>query len=343
MSSGLSFVVCTVAGVAVEFLIDSGSTVNIIPLEVWTRIEKHRENDREKHRINDFMASEEKLTVFGGGKVSVICSFRTTMEVCEANKPLVHTKILVVQGSSRAMLSKGTAEALRVLKTGIEVNKVHEGEKELDSGRFPTIPLKVVKLEIDSSVTPVQIPRVRVPIALEEPVNKRIKEMLDKGIIERAECTTSFISPMNVVAKGDGVFRIVIDMREANKAIRRKYHPLPVMENLFQKLAGARVFTILDLKSAYHQVELDPDSRDVTTFMTQLGAMRFTRLVFGMNAAPEIFQEVMDALLGDCEGCVIYLDDILIFAEDLQKLKKRTEKVLEILRANRLLLNYDKC
>ncbi|KAG5684736.1 hypothetical protein PVAND_013950 [Polypedilum vanderplanki] len=109
------------------------------------------------------------------------------------------------------------------------------------------------------------------------------------------------------------------------------------------KLDRAKKFSLLDLKSAYHQVELHEESRDITTFMTPLGAMRFTRLAFGMNAAPEIFQQIMDEILGDCEGCVVYIDDVLIYAENVETLKQRTAKVMEKLKGNNLVINKEKC
>jgi transposase InsO family protein len=281
-----------------------------------------------------------KVKAFGGSEITVFLSFSAVIKVMDAEKPIVYGKFMVVESNSHAILGRETAEALKVLKTGLEVNTLEMGDSD---EVFPCIPNKLVHLNIDRTITPIQIPRVRIPVALEEPVKKRIAMMLRQQIIEKAPNTKSFVSPMNVVAKGRDDFRIVVDMREANKAIQRKYHPLPVMENLFQRLSGASLFTTLDLKSVYHQIQLHPESRDVTTFMSQQGAMRFTRLVFGMNAAPEIFQETIDSILEGCEGCIAYLDDILVFGNSLEELRARTSTVKERLRANNLILNIDKC
>lgn len=323
-------------------LIDSGANLNTVPEEFWSKIKRAWENNEmRKDVLSDVSYKcDRQVESFGGTRLKVLATFHAEIEVVGASKPLDFTQIFVVEGKTQPLLSRKTAERLKLLKVGLEVNSLKTAPSE---GVFPTIPGPPVKLDIDRSIDPKQIPRVRIPLALEEPVRARLREMEEKGVIERAPDTKSFVNPMNVVAKGKNDFRIVIDMREANKAIKRKYHPLPTIENLFAKLAGAKYFTTIDLKSAYHHILLDVDSRDVTTFMTPDGAMRFTRLTFGMNAAPEIFQETMDKVLSGLEGVLIYLDDVLIFAKDLHQLRTRTYDVKAALKANNLALNLEKC
>lgn len=329
------------ARVKVRFLVDSGATVNIIPMSVWQDILKARRLNKEAHLVSDIMdLGWDDITAYGGSKVGISHSFCTNVEVIGSANMKTFASILVVKEESQAILSKKTSEELRILKVGPQVNTINIDEPVK---LFPCIPNKLVHLEIDESVTPVQNSRVRVPVALEESVKLRIGKMLDDGIIEKAQHTNSFVSPMHVVAKGSGDFRIVIDMRAANKAIKRKFYPLPIMENLLQNLAGTKFFTSLDLTSAYHQVQLHPDSRYVTTFMSPQGPMQFTRLVFGMNAAPELFQEAIEEVLKDCDGATAYLDDILIVANSLEELRARTTKVEKALKDNNLMLNREKC
>lgn len=93
----------------------------------------------------------------------------------------------------------------------------------------------------------------------------------------------------------------------------RGHHPLPTFDDILANLKNAKIFSILDVKSAYYQCELDESSRAVTTFSTQLGRYRHKRLIFGVNCAPEIFQKIMDAILSSCSNFVCYIDDILVY------------------------------
>lgn len=148
---------------------------------------------------------------------------------------------------------------------------------------------------------------------------------------------------MDVVVKDKTKWRIVIDMRAVNKAIQRELYPFPTMEKFVKKLCGARIYTKLDIKSAFHHIALDESSRDLTTFMTPKGPRRFTRLCFGVNCAPEIFQREIEARLRGCQGTIVYIDDILIFATSKEELKDREEAVLQRLKANNFKLNKAKC
>ena len=170
--AGLCLVKCFVAGVKIEFLIDSGSTINIIPKSAWEEIEKARIMSRVAHKISNFeQLGTESVKVFGGGEIPVLFSFYSTIEIAEAVKSLAVAKIIVVDGDVRAILSKDTAKALQVLKVGLETYNVHV-ESCGSQSEFPTIPGKVARLDIDRSIVPVQIPRVRIPIALEDQLLK---------------------------------------------------------------------------------------------------------------------------------------------------------------------------
>lgn len=91
------------------------------------------------------------------------------------------------------------------------------------------------------------------------------------------------------------------------------------------------------------QVEISPESREITTFMTRRGLFRYTRLIFGINCAPEIFQKLMEQILNGCEGCCIYIDDIIVHGETKQQHEIRIQKVLQRLKEYNVSLNDDKC
>lgn len=131
-------------------------------------------------------------------------------------------------------------------------------------------------------------------------------------------------------------------MRQANKAILQEKHPLPTLDDILPRLSSAKFFTKLDVKNAFHQIELGERSRFITTFITKRGLMQYTRLIFGINNAPELFQKTMERVLVGCEGAVVYLDDILIFGTTEKEHDKNAKRVMGRLRDANVLLNDKK-
>ena len=94
---------------------------------------------------------------------------------------------------------------------------------------------------------------------------------------------------MDINEKVDGLsgdVRLCIDMRCENEAVQRERYTIPTNEEILQDLNNSKLFSKLDIKWAYHQIELEPESREITTFMTHKGMFRYKRLMFGVNCAP---------------------------------------------------------
>jgi hypothetical protein len=163
------------------------------------------------------------------------------------------------------------------------------------------------------------------------------------GIIERVVRPTSWVSPLVPIMKDNGELRLCVDMRRANKAIQRLNHPLPVLDYLLSRFSGAKFFTTLDIKQAFHQVELAEESRDITTFITNWGLFRYTRLLFGVNYAPEFFQNLMESILAECFHTVVFIDDIVIWRLTEQEHDDAVKKTLDVLKSHGLSLNVHKC
>ena len=103
------------------------------------------------------------------------------------------------------------------------------------------------------------------------------------------------------------------------------------------------MFSKLDLKWDYHQLELSEESRDITTFLTHAGLYRYKRLQFGITSAPEIYQHAIQQALHGCEGVRNISDDIILHAKDDQQHDERLEKMLERLQQRGLTLNGTSC
>lgn len=102
-------------------------------------------------------------------------------------------------------------------------------------------------------------------------------------------------------------------MRVANKAINRERHPIPTVDEILYQMNGGEVFTKLYMNQGFHQIELEEDSREITTFVTHKGFYRYNRLLFGINAAPEKLQQVVSQVFHDIEGVQNISDDIVVF------------------------------
>lgn len=231
-----------------------------------------------------------------------------------------------------------------VLKIGLPSTHQHSVHRvKTNSNAFPKMKGITVTLPIDRSVPPVIQPLRRCPIPLLDKVKSKIDELLEMDIIERVTRPTSWVSPLVPILKENGELRLCIDMRRANQAIQRLNHPLPVFEDFLPKFRNAKLFTTLDIRQAFHQVELSHDCRDITTFVTNWGLFRYTRLLFGVNAAPELFQNLMESILADCVNVAVFIDDIVIFGATEGEHDAAVKGVLLVLKRYGILLNDHKC
>ncbi|CAM4492671.1 unnamed protein product [Caretta caretta] len=142
--------------------------------------------------------------------------------------------------------------------------------------------------------------------------------------------------------KGGGI-RLCVDLREPNKAIVIDRHPHPHIEEVFAELCGAKMFSTLDLQSAYHQVMLNEDSRDLTAFITHEGLFHFKCVPDGLASAPSAFQKMTSLILKNQCGVQCYLDDIIVFGNTSEEHDNNLQSVLNCISTAGLQLNRSKC
>ncbi|MCG7883226.1 MAG: reverse transcriptase, partial [Candidatus Thiodiazotropha endolucinida] len=174
-------------------------------------------------------------------------------------------------------------------------------------------------------------------------MTKKLDELESLDIIEKVNTPTSWVSPVLVVPKPNGDIRLCVDMRQANKAIVREQHPIPTVDEILYKMNGSEVFSKLDLRLGYHQIVLEEKSRDITTFVTNNGLYRYKRLMFGINMAPQKYQQVISQVFNDCEGVQNISDDIVVHGRNREEHDQRLEKALNRMKERNLTLNGDKC
>lgn len=323
-------ITCTLGGEKVDMLIDSGSKCNIISDVTWEMLKAN--NIRVKSQVK---CSDKKFMAYGSKKPLVVLGSFTSYIKIGSGAGLDEATFYVIKNGTRNLLGKDTATKLGVLKLGLAINTI--------DGAFPKFKGIQINIPIDKSIQPVSQPCRRVPIPLESRINDKIQELIITDIIEPVDGPSDWISPLVPVLKSDGDVRICVDIRRANQAIIRENYPLPTMEQLTPKFRKANLFSKLDLKNSFHQLELNPDCRYITTFICSQGLFRYKRLMFGISCAPECFQKNLERVLLPCKGVVNFIDDIVVFGSDETEHDFRLQKVLQVLKDNDVLLNSTKC
>ena len=179
----------------------------------------------------------------------------------------------------------------------------------------------------------------------------KVKEELDKleaqDIIEKIDSkdATDWVSRIMVAPKPKkpDEISLCVDMRDANKAIKRTRHVTPTLEELISDLSGATVFSKIDLKAGYYQLTLDKSSRGITTFSTHAGLYRYKRLSFGITSAAETLQHTIQTVIADVKGAKNVSDDIIVFGKDMDEHNKKLHNLLATLNRAGLTVNASKC
>ncbi|XP_055522466.1 uncharacterized protein K02A2.6-like [Wyeomyia smithii] len=331
-----------VGGVLLQMLVDSGCKKYIIDNKSWSYLKTNGVNIwNQQNRCDEtFLPYGEKAT-----PLAVLGTFETDVVIEDVGKTVKKiTTFYVVKGGQQCLLGRSTATELGVLF--IDLSSCHGVRSVMveEKRPFPKIKSVKVSIPIDKHVSQVcQHPR-RPPIALMKKIEDKLQSLLANDIIEPVEGGCQWVSPLVTVVKDNGDLRLCVDMRCANVAILKERHLMPTIDDFLPRFTPAKFFSCLDIKEAYHQVELDEDSRYITTFITHIGLFRYKRLMYGIVIAPEIFQRILEQILSRCsKNTVNFIDDILVFAGTEKEHDEALGSVLSTLKSYGVLLNKDKC
>ncbi|GBL81634.1 Retrovirus-related Pol polyprotein from transposon 297, partial [Araneus ventricosus] len=174
-------------------------------------------------------------------------------------------------------------------------------------------------------------------------IENEVQRMLKEDVIQPSDSPWS--SPVVLVRKKNGEWRFCVDYRRLNKITKKDVYPLPRIDDALDCLAGAKIFSMMDLKSGYWQIEVDDKDREKTAFVTSDGLYEFKVMPFGLCNAPATFERMMDTVLRGFKWniCLCYLDDIIVYAPNFQEHKRRLRKVLKCIQEAGLTLNSNKC
>jgi len=196
----------------------------------------------------------------------------------------------------------------------------------------------------DPNQVPIKQRYRRIPPSMFQEVREHIKMMLDCDVIRPSSSPWS--SPVVLVRKSDGGLHFCVDFRQVNECTKKDAFDIPRIDETIDCLKGAKYFSCLDLKAGYWQVEIEEQHKEITAFSVgPLGFYEFNSMPFGLCNSPATFQRLMERCLHDLnlEQCLIYLDDIIVFAPTLEEHLVRLEAVFERLHRFGLKLKPSKC
>lgn len=199
------------------------------------------------------------------------------------------------------------------------------------------------KIPLIEGSLPVNQRNYRVPYIQKAEIEKQIGEMLTSGVIQAS--TSPFASPVILVKKKDGSWRMCIDYRRLNDITVKNKYPIPVIDELLDELKEARWFTKLDLRSGYHQIRVAQEDIHKTAFRTHEGLYEFKVMPFGLTNAPASFQSLMNEVFQKNlrKNVLVFFDDILVYSKTFEEHLEHLREVLCKLRLHQLYAKESKC
>jgi hypothetical protein len=198
-------------------------------------------------------------------------------------------------------------------------------------------------IDLKSGIEPI----ARTPYQMSTPelqeLKMQLKELLDLGLIRPS------VSPWGAlvifIRKKDGSWRLCIDYHQLNKATIKNQYFLPRIDDLFDQMKGATVFSKIDLRSGYHQLQIKEDDVPKTAFKTRFGHYEFTVLPFGLTNAPGVFMSLMNGVFHKYldKFVQVFIDNILIYSRMMEEHDEHLRLVLQCLREHKLFGNLSKC
>jgi hypothetical protein len=199
-----------------------------------------------------------------------------------------------------------------------------------------------VIIDILPGVSPITQPPYRMtPKELDE-LKIQLQELLDKGFIRPSK--SPWGAPVLFVKKKDGTLRLCIDYRQLNKVTVNNRYPLPRIDDLFDQLKGAKVFSKIDLRSGYYQIRIKGQDVPKTAYRTRYGHFKFLVLPFGLTNAPSLFMDLMNRVFQPYldKFVVIFIDDILVYSKSYAEHEQHLGQTLQILMSRQLYAKLDK-
>ncbi|KAA0061204.1 reverse transcriptase [Cucumis melo var. makuwa] len=248
--------------------------------------------------------------------------------------------------ASFELREKGQGRCLREVGVSLSSEPVVRDYPDVFPEELPGLPPHR-EVEFDIELEPGTVPISRAPYIMAPAELKELKvqlqELLDKGFIRPS--VSPWGAPVLFVKKKDGSMRLCIDYRELNKVTVKNRYPLPRIDDLFDQLQGATVFSKIDFRSGYHQLRIKDSDVSKTAFRYRYGHYEFIVMSFGLTNAPAVFMDLMKRVFKEFVDTfvIVFIDDILIYSKMEPEHEEHLRMVLLTLRDNKLYAKFSKC
>lgn len=337
----------------INMKIDTGSEVNILPIDIIKKVNK-------RYKINP---TNIVLEAYGGYKIKPIGMLNLQCYVNSNDCKYVnndknnYVPFVIVDPKNQNDKMKPILGLNASIKLGIvrNVNSIRESNVILPDDKDVFIKNNIdvfqgigkfvgakcnIKLK-DNVVPIVESPR-RIPLTVKSKLKLKLDQLEGQSIISKVDQPENFVSNLVIIEKTDGSIRICLDPKHLNKSIKREHFLIPTLEDLSAKLSNKCIFSVLDLKEGFYHIELDEQSTSYCTFNSPFGLYKFLRLPFGLVNSAEVFQKYNQANFGNIPNVVVYIDDLLIAADNVNDHDLALTRVLERARKLNVKFNFTK-
>ena len=344
-------------GVDVSFLIDTGSSLSILPISFKPDNTSHSFTLR---TANGSVVKTAGTSTFNFTLPHFPKPFSWTFQIADVTHPILGADFLCANSISvdckaRRLSISGTLDVCAAIAI-----------PPLDVSSFPTFVQKLFHefpslISPDTSKTkpvthhyfhsiatyPTPPLRERVRILSNEKldfVRAEFAELLNSGIVRRS--ASPWAAPIHVVTKKDGSFRLCGDYRRLNQVTIPDTYPMPLIHDVLKRLPNATIFSTLDLRKAYHQIPVAPEDISKTAVITPCGLFEYLFMPFGLRNAAQTFQRHIHNILEKLpfsSFSISYIDDILVGSKDPESHELHIRQIFEALSKFNLCINVSKC
>ncbi|XP_053699045.1 uncharacterized protein K02A2.6-like [Sabethes cyaneus] len=337
------YVTTQINGHTVKLQLDCGSDITIISEQIWKKcgspVFSHTE-----HRVRT--ASGEQLPLLG--------EFSCTMQIGEEQRS---GTCYVTSVNNLNLFGLDFMNAFDVWAKPLTsiCNQVNHSTANNPVNwyftRFPEVfndslghcTKTKVKLYLKPDAQPVFRAKRPVPFHAVSKVDDELDRLQRLGIISLVDFS-DWAAPIVSVRKPGGRVRVCADYSTGlNSMLEPHHYPLPSPDDIFSKLSGNKVFSIIDLSDAYLQVEVDDESKQILTINTHRGLFQFNRLAPGVKSAPGAFQQLMSKMIAGLEGVDCFLDDFIVYSVNKEQHDRNLEKLFSRIQEYGFHLRPEKC